>query len=374
MTKLWILFFSSLIIAYLIDCREKNKFNQTVKNEYLITTILTIVLVMFCGLRIWGNDTVTYLQMFDQTPLLDEIFREKIVFSFSSGMGFRFLTSVIKTIGFSKQDYLMFYAAITIIPYVIFIHKYSCNMTMAVFMMFTTGFYTFSMAAIKQSTATAFCLLVVDAAIERRWFKYAVWMIIACLFHPYAVIYLVVPFLFFRPWTKKTFIWVVALASLGIFMKPLINTVLNVTTLMGAEYTEESFNGAGVNIFRVIVSLLPMLLGVIYGKTIFQNTVRSENIMFNLAMINGMIMFVGLFGTANYFARLANYFLVSQVIVIPWITEKVSKKDKNILLPMCIIGYLGYFYYENGIIRPFDTGYPQITIWEYLKQLVLRGK
>jgi hypothetical protein len=88
--------------------------------------------------------------------------------------------------------------------------------------------------------------------------------------------------------------------------------------------------------------------------------------MFNLAMLNALIMFVGLFGTANYFARLANYFLPAQIIVLPWILNRVHPRDRAWLLPACIAGYLGYFYYENAIIRPFDMGYPQMSIWEYL--------
>ena len=41
-------------------------------------------------------------------------------------------------------------------------------------------------------------------------------------------------------------------------------------------------------------------------------------------------------------------------------------------LPATIIGYTGYFYYENAIIRPFDIGYSHMSFWEYVLDLLQR--
>ena len=148
-------------------------------------------------------------------------------------------------------------------------------------------------------------------------------------------------------------------------LENLIGTVLDITTLMGASYSEEEMLGAGVNLFRVAVCFVPLALAVFYGGELFKDTGDDIHLMFNLAMINALIMFVGIFGTANYFARLANYFLPAQVIVIPWMIQCAHPFDRRWLMTCCIGGYLGFFYYENAIIRPFDTGYAQLTIWEY---------
>jgi hypothetical protein len=83
-------------------------------------------------------------------------------------------------------------------------------------------------------------------------------------------------------------------------------------------------------------------------------------------MINGLIMFVGMFGTANYFARLANYFLPGQIITIPWLLKRFPRKERNWLTTACIVGYMGFFYYEYGLLRSFDATYSQMSIWQYL--------
>ena len=153
------------------------------------------------------------------------------------------------------------------------------------------------------------------------------------------------------------------------YLESLLGTVLDVTTMMGAEYTEASFSGEGVNVFRVAVASVPMLMAVIYGKPLFRDTEPEEDLMFNLAMMNALIMFVGLFGTANYFARLANYFLPAQVIVLPWLLNRTAPVDRTWLKPACVLGYLAYFYYEYGILHPFDGEYSQISIWSYLGDL-----
>lgn len=367
MTKLWILLAVSLVLAWLIDNQDKALRSRGVeRRERLFTTLLTVVLVFFCGLRIWGNDTGTYLEIYEHlTPTLGNI-SERHIPEFATGFGFFFLTSLLKTLGFSSQDYLLFYAAITVPLYVLFVRRYSKSMVFGVFLMFTTGFYTFSLAAIKQCVATGLCLLAVTAALERKWVRFFLLIGTATLFHPYSIIYLLVPLLMFRPWTFRTLLYVAAFVAAGFLLESLLGVVLDVTDMMGANYDETSFVGEGVNIFRVAVSLVPLLLAAAYGKPLFQYSDRKENLMFNMAMVNGLIMFVGLFGTANYFARLANYFLPAQIIVLPWIIGRTDPRDRLALKPLCVLGYLGYFIYENAIVRPFDTNYAHMTLWEYL--------
>lgn len=367
MTKLWILLAVSLVMAWLIDTRDRQLQQRGIKRrEHLVTFVFTVVYGFFCGLRLWGNDTSTYLEIYELlTPVLSDITPANTP-EFSSGIAFFYLNSLLKTLGFSSQDFLMFYAFATAIPYVLFVRRHSKSMVFGVFLMFTTGFYTFPMAAIKQCLATGLCLMATDCALDRKWLRYGLLVGIAVLFHPYAVIYLVVPFMMFKPWTGWTLIYVAVFMAAGFYLETLLGTVLDITDMMGAKYDEESFVGEGVNLFRVAVSFVPLILAALYGKQLFRGSSRENDLMFNLTMLNALIMFVGIFGTANYFARLANYFLPGQVITIPWILRKAHPRDRAWLVPACVVGYLGYFIYEHAIIRPFDSGYGHMPLWDYL--------
>lgn len=338
------------------------------RNDRIITVILILILGFFSGLRTWGNDTVTYQQIYDLMPSLEHLF-DTDKYNFAGGTGFGLLTCLLKTWGFSRQDYFMFYAFATIIPWVLFIRKHSTSMLFGFFLLFTTGLYTFSMAAVKQCMATAFCLLSVDAALEHKWLRYLLSVALASLFHPYALIYLTIPFLFFKPWTARTFVYSGIFIAAGFLLESLLGKVLDITDMIGASYDMGEFTGEGVNIFRVLVCFVPMILAAYSNGTVFRNSTRKDDLMFNMAMINGLIMFVGMFGTANYFARLANYFLPAQIITIPWLLKRFPRRERNWLIAACLVGYMGFFYYEYGLLRPFDSTYSQMSFWQYLSSL-----
>ena len=370
MTRLWILLAVSLGIACIIDFRDKNfAAAGSKKKDVFFTALLTVILAFFCGLRIWGNDTGTYRDIYDYlTPSLEDFFAGEIP-SFADGIGLTFVNSILMILNFTSQDMLLFYAFATVIPYVFVVRRYSSSMVFGVFLMFTTGFYTFTLAAIKQCMATAFCVLAVDAALEKKWGRYILFMALASLFHPYALVYLLVPIMMFKPWTKRTFIYMAIFIGIGFLLEELLGVVLDITDMMGADYDEESFIGEGVNIFRVMVAFVPLLIATVGGKKTFATSTRTDNLMFNLAMLNALIMFVGLFGTANYFARLANYFLPGQIITLPFLLKRWTPTQRRILTVACIVGYLGYFVYEHAIIRPFDSGYPQMNFFDYISSL-----
>ncbi len=286
--------------------------------------------------------------------------------TFSRGWAFGLFGAIVKNMGFSVQDYFMLFAFLTVIPYVLFVRKYCPDFLFGVFLMFTTGFYAFTFAAMKQCIATAICISILPFAAKKKWLIFIPLVGVASLFHPYALIYLLVPFMVFKPFTQRTYIYMAAFVIAGFSLDSLLGTVLSVTDMMGADYDATTFTGEGVNIFRILVSFVPMVMGVFYRHTLFEESSDSENMIFNLSMLNALIMFVGMFGTANYFGRLANYFLPAQVVVIPWMLNKVDKQDGRILKYFCVVGYFGYFVYEN-LLREFDLGFNQISLVDYIK-------
>ena len=124
-----------------------------------------------------------------------------------------------------------------------------------------------------------------------------------------------------------------------------------------------------MNIFRVLVCNVPLVLSYIYRKRLFTDSSKAENLMINLTMLNGAIMFVGLFGTAIYFGRLANYFLIFQSLSLPWILKKIGDRDRKLLTVLMAMGFLAYFYYANVLAIPFDQDFARLSLPEYLAQL-----
>ena len=194
-------------------------------------------------------------------------------------------------------------------------------------------------------------------------------MVIAELFHPYAFIYLVVPFLSFRPWSRNTGLLLAGTVVVALCLSRFMGAIDDVTTALGYDYDANAFSGAGVNIFRVAVVWVPLVLSYICKGQLHYSQSRVQNMMINLSMMNSVIMFIGLFGTANYFARLANYFLIFQSLALPMILQQFTSSSERQLRILSEIGFLGYFYYAEAVAQgSFDSNYAFISAAEFFRQ------
>lgn len=357
-----------LITIALAWCADHVAFGPVKHNRrqrlIVCTVVIIILLAGFAGLRTRCNDTATYRYSY---KLLTEKLWEASDKSVGSNPLFNWVNYRLKMHGVSTQNFLMFWAFLTVGCYFIFVHKYSVNYPLTIFLLFVTGCYTFAFAGIKQAAAVGISVIATMFALKKKWLLFAAGILIAALIHPYSLMYLAVPFMTFKPWTKITYWMLAAFIAAGFLLRPLLGTMVNITTLLGEEYTVSSFTGDGVNMFRVLVCNVPMVLSFLYRKKLFADSSEAENLAMNLTMLNGAIMFDGLFGTANYFARLANYFLIFQSLSLPWMLKKIGGRDRRMLTILMVLGFAAYFYYANMIAIPFDSDFARLSLAEYLE-------
>lgn len=374
MQKILPIFIASLVLAALAEWNSIYEIDEFGEREYLhkdrfFFTILTIIMAVFCGMRTAGNDTFAYRRGYELMATDASVFHT-IDWALGANPGFQFVNACFRLLGISTQSFLMLYALVTVCTYLWFIRKYTSNIWFSVFLFSTMGCYTFSMAAIKQTVAVAFCLIGTDRAIEKKWGSFVFWVLLASTFHPYALMYLIIPFLMFRPWTKKTYLILAASGVTGVGLQSLLTSIVNVTSMIGEEYDVASFSGEGVNVLRAAVVWIPIIFSFMAKKVMREKEEQSENLITNLSMLNAAIMFIALFGTANYFARLANYFLIFQTIFLPQVFRSFNRESRRILFICAIAGYLLYFYYGTGIVNGgFDADYRFISFFEYVRTL-----
>lgn len=341
-----------------------------VYKDRLFFGLAVLVLGVFVGLRTRGNDTYTYKMMYESIPAAGKLFTGIEWTNLSSAPGLTLLCRILRRLGASAQDYFMVTGLFVTTVYLWFIRKHTTNLSLSAYYFITMGVYTFSMAAIKQTMAVAFLMFATDVAIEKKWIKFAFWIAIAELFHPYAFVYLVIPFLFFSPWTKGTYILIVGTIIISLFMSQFLGALDVLTSSLGYSYDTDAFTSDGVNIFRVIVVWVPVLLSFLGRRALKESTDRSTNLIINMTMVNAVIMFVGLFGTANYFARLANYFLIFQTLSLPWLLRFFEDNSRNLVKYCSILCFFFYFYYSNVLAQGrFDDTYSFMSIFQYLSQL-----
>lgn len=372
MTKLIPITLFSIVMAYL---SHRSSEYYTVENKYgrkdwLFFTIMAVGMILFVGLRTSYNDTGTYLTAYKgikpDVGILDGIKWTEI----GGNPGFVVTNRILVRLGAAPQTFLMVYAIATVSTYLWFVRKYTCNLPLSIFMLITFAGYTFTLAAIKQCMAMALCLVATDRAINKKYFSFAIFVLLASLYHPYALMYLAVPFLTFRPWSYKTAFMIGAFALIGISLQSLLGGLLNITDMMGEEYDAASFQGEGVNPFRLMAVSVPVILSFLARDSIAREGDKKQYLILNLTMLNAEIMFVALFGTANYFARLANYFLPFQAITIPWLFTHFDSRSKRFITIAAVVCYSFFFVYSFSIVETFDRGYFSISFWDYLEMLL----
>lgn len=361
----------SLALALFSDLfsRKDPMKNRYVYKAKFLWIIIIVAMSVFAGLRVKYNDTKTYLESY--TYLTNSNFDfSNVDWNMGSNPGFEVVNILLKSLGLSENGYLMIFAFVTYAIYIWFIHKYSTDFLMSMFL-FVCLVFTFPLAAIKQCVAVAFCLVAVDKAINKKWFWFIFWIFIAETFHAYSFMYLIVPLLFFVPWQdKRTIYWVLIFLAAGLLLKPMLGTVLNVTDMLGDGYTVEEFSREGVNPLRVVVCLVPLVMSFILRKKVNSpeyEVTRAEGLCMNLSFINGEIMFVALFGTANYFARLANYFYIFPIIALPRLFNMVTPKWRVPMKVAAVLCYAYFCYYSNiyAGFRPFDLEFSKIALNEF---------
>ena len=190
-------------------------------------------------------------------------------------------------------------------------------------------------------------------------------MLLAATFHPYILLFLLIPILRFKPWSGGTWLLLALTVIAGLTLPNIVETIVNTAALLGDGYNAEEFIGEGVNVFRVLVASVPVLLTFLL-KCRVSRSGAVDNVFINLSFLYACIMFVGLFGTANYFGRLANYFSIFPAIVLPMILKKLSARDRRFLTVSMVACYLAYFYYGNAINENFAQEFSRITVWNYL--------
>ena len=343
--------------------------DRYVYKERFFFLVMAVAMVLFVGLRTDYNDTHTYKYIYSSIPQNVSLTEGINWLKIGENPGFHFTNRVLVRLGFSTQSYLMFYAVVTLGIYLWFLRKYTSNLPFTIFLFVTFCGYTFTLAAIKQCMAMALCMVATDRAIRRKYISFAVWVLLAMMYHPYALMYFVVPFLMFRPWSMMTVVMLGVFGAAGLVMESLLGTILNVTDMLGEGYDAVAFTGEGVNPFRLAAIMVPILVSLLTRRQIEGENNQVQNLMVNLSMLNGEIMFVALFGTANYFARLANYFLPFQALAMPWLLTHFERRSRKVVTSMAIVAYVLFFIYENTYTGGFDGGFASVTLWQYLKSI-----
>ncbi len=372
MTSLYLLVASCTGLSWLYE----NTYIETPfgrKKSKILYFILMTVLICFGGFRGEYNDTWTYRDAYTYIAKPFPEALDRISWELGENPAFNMTMSFLKTYDVEVHLFLFFFFFWTTIFYMVFLKRYSSWFVLSMYFFFTMGPYTFNMAAMKQVMATGICLAAMPLASEKKWLRYSLIVLLSAWFHPYSLMYLFVPLMRFKPWSWKSYGLLILIIGGGILFQPMLGTIIDITTMIGENYTVEALSGEGINILRLFAVWAPVVLSFIYRNVLFEDCSKDECVFVNLTMVYAGILFVGLFGTALYFGRLSNYLSMMPVISLPWMLKKITKyypRDGKFITISAVVLYFVFFYFSNTLETLFSDSYSAVTPQRFVEILI----
>ena len=365
MIKLLLVFAAALILAYVSE--QNTKATLAAGHRYRVWCdwaylLLVTILVLFSGLRTNYNDTWTYMNAFRTTPTLKEWLADAESFNMFKNPLYYFLQSALRSVTGDPQWLVFSASLITQISFVRFFKRYSSGFTFSIFIYFSLGTFVFTLAAIKQVLAMAVLTYAFPFLEKKKWWQYYIVVLIAMLIHTYAMAFAILPLFRTRPWKWFTFLFIAAMSILMLNFEEAISSFMEQANDLGKTLADyEIFDDNTINVFRLAVYAVPPLLSFAFQKWIFHDDSKTDNILIHMSIISLAFMSMGTQSGANMFARMAMYFELGTICILPkMLAVSLDKRSYRLVVTIAAVCFFGFFLYANAIGGNFGQEYKWI--------------
>ena len=283
------------------------------------------------------SDVFQYLTGFDNLKTtVGDVFR---TWDFNKhGQGFTILQVLIKDFfGNSRSAFRIVIALIQSIPLVLIYRKYSEDYAFSIFLFVCMGLYDgWMMNGLRQFVAVCIIFAATPLLLKRKYVPTLIVIFIAFTIHQSAIMMLPVVFMvMFKPWSKKSLFLMTAFSVVLYFYVENSNMI--------SEEILATDNGS--NPLRILISAFPLILAFIARKKIEEDNNVLINVCVNMSFLTSLIYLIATLTSGIMTGRLPIYTNLYNLILIPYLCNKVFDKDKSqlIMLGFCVF-YLAYFF------------------------------
>ena len=387
MFEVYALLFACTVLASLVDRKtiridDKSTIRKETSASGMFHLFLVIcILIWFAGSRTRMNDTTTYINAFNlRVPDSLSGIRDTN-WSLGSNPLFYIYQLLIKV--FISQDSQVFILLSSIIIetlMVLFLYRYSWNFGGCIYVFIAFAVYGFTLAAMKQTMATAIGIWAVAQIINKKNVRAFVLMAIAVLFHPYVIVLLIaIPLLNKGIWNRFIVIMLLCTLGIGFIFSRFTTFMFRLAELIGQDY-EENWDSAssGVGISRVLAYAIVPVLSLLYREKLEKKGMPFFNLCINMSIIAFCFSVISWFGGAVLFGRMPAYFGCFICIAISYImsvvsdTEMIDSKHKesyivhanspNTISYLSLAIYSAYLFYYYTYYKKFFDAY-NVGFW-----------
>ena len=338
--------------------------------------VAALWMVCFAFLRTDYNDTAAYINNFRNAQPLAQGFASGEYFDWIENPMSSFYRDLMRSITGNYHVYFLLPALLQCVGIVKLCKYHSVNPAMSLMLYFCLGTYVMlNLAAFKQGTAMGILLIALPYANRKQYVPYVLLVLLATLFHFYAIVYLLVPLLFGKPWGKTTWILVAAAVATLLTYESTLGVLMAQVDEMGGDIAaEELFDGHSINALRVAVYWVPGLIALLFRRHVVYDSTRMENLFVNLSVLCACVLTIGLAQGANLYGRMAGYFEIYLALALPLLIKKIfTRESARFVSAVAAILFLGYFLYEFMIGKPFGNEYRAISLMQFVLELLGLG-
>ncbi|WP_321345698.1 EpsG family protein [uncultured Draconibacterium sp.] len=323
-----------------------------IKKENIFYIILSLILIMIAGLRVfgWANDTSNYFNLFVD---------QDVAFTAMKELSFR-LIIFISNVVFSRSftSFLLIYAILGISLKIFVFSKYSPMPTLSIILYLLSYFWLHEYIQIRAGVATGIFMLSINDLTDKNSKKYFIKTFLAIMFHWSSIIMVPIYFLV----KHKNLRHFAILPILGIILNILninlyflIEFLLNSTGIDDRFYTMYAGYQNEINVFNLI-SISYLLLFYTITLVIFTRKNRItdyEIVLYKIFSLGIFIFFlVSVLNAPVVAFRLLEYFMVVLLVLIPCIVIKF--KERLFVSVLAIAYYSLYCYYLFANVIEFE--------------------
>ena len=242
-----------------------------------------------------------------------------------------------------------------------FIFKYSKIVWLSVFLFFTNGFFTFALSGIRQSIAIIILLVSYDYLRVNKFVKFLFIVVLASLFHSSAILFLFAYPICNLKWNSSSLFLIIFIG--GLFYAGfdiLLSYVFEIFTTYqyydGSMYFGDTRLASIMNLSIGCCILLCCHALIFFTKNrkyyiTDKNTicVDDEKMLF-LVLIAVIILFISL--KLNLFDRVALYFNVFSIVVLPNCIRKIKKSGVRLFFCLAIVILFFTYALTIQLLRP----------------------
>ena len=334
-------------------------------NNAIFVTFACVTLIVFSAARgeHVGADNAHYLSAYHILRDIHgiDVFTYKMPWSIDFEPGYLMLNRILAFFQLNDFMFQLIISSIIYIPVFLTIYRYSDHQFISILVYFAFGLYAHSLGLQRQLIAVSIVILGMKYISDRRFVRYAIYVVIASLFHVSAMFMIALFFLYKIKISKKS---LVILIGIEFFMLFFSRNILNIVFRIFPSYKHytdtEQFTSGG-SYFRLMCLTAIVILAFFFYERL--NITDAKKVTIDAAALSIIIQPVAY--SFGLMGRVMDYTIVFLIVLVPMLVEIFEDSAKHLVTYLMIVLLLVMIYINlngNIYVCPYYTMFKEYSI------------